>query len=52
MLLSIGVDAGQNDTFGRQAARTPSRNPFVDPAAWPAFLDLLEERAHREWGAA
>lgn len=46
----IGAHPAQNDTFGRQARRTPDHNPFIDPDAWPTFLDGLAQAADAEWG--
>ena len=46
----LGIHPSQSDTLGRQARRTPEANPFIDPAAWPAFLDGLDESARELFG--
>jgi len=38
----IAPHPNQNDTFGKQAAMTQRSNPFIDPQAWPRFIDNLE----------
>jgi len=39
--IQIAPHPSQNDTFGKQAARTEDSNPFIDPGAWPTFIDNL-----------
>ena len=46
----LGIHPSQSDTLGRQARRTSAANPFIDPAAWPAFLKGLEDNARQLFG--
>jgi metallo-beta-lactamase class B len=46
----LGIHPSQSDTLGRQARRTPEVNPFIDPQAWPAFLDGLQDAAAQLFG--
>ena len=41
----IGAHPSQNGTLEKRARMTAQHNPFVDPAAWPAFLTSLEASA-------
>jgi len=43
--LFIGAHPGQNDTLGKRERMTDDVNPFIDPDAWPQFLDGLERSA-------
>jgi hypothetical protein len=46
----IGAHPGQNDTLGKRTRITGEENPFVDPTAWPAFLQDLSEAAREAFG--
>ena len=46
----IGAHPGQNDTLGKRERMTETENPFIDPTAWPAYLDELEASARAAFG--
>lgn len=46
----IGAHPGQNQTLAKRARMGKGDNPFVDPAAWPAYLAGLEENARAAFG--
>jgi len=46
----IGAHPAQNATLDKRARMGKGRNPFVDPAAWPAFLAELERNARLAFG--
>ena len=48
----IGAHPGQNDTLGKRQRMSETENPFIDPAAWPAFLRELEDNAREAFGTA
>ncbi len=41
----IGAHPDQNDTFAKRDALKSGRNAFIDPSAWPSFLQLCETNA-------
>ena len=47
--IHLGNHPGNNQTHEkrRKMLEEPGSNPFLDSAAWPAFLDALENRAIR-----
>ena len=49
--IQIGAHPGQSNTFGKRAAVSDQRNPFVDRDDWPAFLDQLRKAAEFAFGA-
>jgi metallo-beta-lactamase class B len=46
----IGAHPGQNQTLAKRARMGEGSNPFVDPAAWPAYLADLERNARAALG--
>lgn len=42
--IHLGNHAVDNATFEKAAQKTPSHNPFIDPAEWPAFLLQKKEQ--------
>jgi metallo-beta-lactamase class B len=49
--LFVGIHPNQSGTLERRARMDAGPNPFVDPAAWPAFLEGLEQRARAAFSA-
>jgi len=48
----LGIHPHQSATIEKaKRLRADGPNPFIDPAAWPAFLKSVEEEAEREFGA-
>lgn len=45
----IAAHPFQNDTFGKQSRLGDESNPFIDQAAWPKFINKLENDAQNEF---
>jgi len=46
----IGVHPGQSNNWGKLAAMSKERNPFINSGDWPAFLTMLEDDARARFG--
>ncbi len=47
--IALGSHPAHVHMLERYAARTPGRNPFVDPAVWPAFMRERSEAFQKEF---
>lgn len=48
--IMLGAHPGQSRHFQKRAAVTADKNPFVNKADWPAFLDMMEDATQKNWG--